>query len=164
MNMTADEFVGRTKQAVKTAKDALNEDVVACTPESHKSVVTALKSLLDINEAQVDYFANGFGESIATRVAKSMKEGATLTINGKDIKMPSFEQIRKMIVTIGVVLLLAFKLFSHDAPSNISNAANQQAHQNQPSIVDKETLELVVKLLAGIPMSQNQSSTNGPTL
>lgn len=96
--MTALEMVGRTKQATKTAREALDTHTIACTPEAHASVVTALKAQMDIADAQSEYFANGQSDSIATLVAQKMEEKMAekrqenrkvVAVNGREFAMPS---------------------------------------------------------------------------
>ena len=103
--MTALEMVGRTKQATKTAREALDAHAAACTPESHAAVVTALKASMDIADAQAEYFANGQSETIANLVAAKIKEKRPLVVNGREWNLPSATAVWRIVLYATIVLL-----------------------------------------------------------
>ena len=103
--MTALEMVGRTKQATKTAREALDAHAAACTPESHAAVVTALKASMDIADAQAEYFANGQSETIANLVAAKMKEKRPLVVNGREWNLPSATVVWRSVLYATIVLV-----------------------------------------------------------
>lgn len=110
--MTPQELLGRTEQAISTARHALEKSKSAprCTPEAHDAVVDAMACQLDISEAQAKFFGNGFLSSVEDAagrgVARAMEDSRKkyLDINGFQLRIPSIQTMWNIVVLVGVVV------------------------------------------------------------
>ena len=102
--MTAQEMVGRTRQATKSAREALAANTEECTPSKCKSLVTAINAEMDIADAQAEFFGNGLTDSIATQVAEKIREKKPLTINGRDFQLPDAATIWRVMIILSVIV------------------------------------------------------------
>lgn len=162
--MTAQEMVGRTKQATKSAREALDTHAAACTPEAHSAIVTALKASMDVHDAQGEYFGNGLSDTIAAGVAAKMHVRPPLVVNGRNFNLPSAATIWRVVLLVSIV---ASGVINGCSESRIASrvapvaavAATAAAAQTAvaPSFrIDPQTLALLKELLKPDGVSTNQ--------
>jgi hypothetical protein len=162
MSMTAQELIGRTKQATNMARDALNAHPAACTPEAHGAVVTALKANMDVADAQAEYFGNGLTESVATLVAAKMQQKKPLVVNGREFPLPSGAVLRWIGTMVTLLTTSAYLGCDarHTAPTAATAAvaavAPTAAVANTRPLIDQATIALLRELVVGMNGNTNR--------